>query len=238
VGQQGGHVAHQRVGVDGFRAGQALPDMGGGQRQQREADQRDHDQRRLQARIELAARLRRHQRAGDQRGALHGHALHQPFAQLALDADDLADPQPREPRRGRRHPDQPPRETLDQRADIGWRPLAGGRGAAEDLIDQRQQPFLEHGFQQLLALAEVIVDQRRGHAGFGGDCLGRCGGYAMPGEQGYGRLDQAVALAGIGAGDGAPRAPGVRAGCGCWGWWLGRHGRGTSYRLNINFRIN
>ncbi|MNM91214.1 hypothetical protein D3C81_1035080 [compost metagenome] len=67
------------------------------------------------------------------------------------------------------------------------------------------------------------MDQRRGHAGLGGNRLGRCGGYAMPGEQGYGGVDQAVALAGIGAGGGGTaRAPGVRAGH-SFGW-VGRLG--------------
>ena len=59
------------------------------------------------------------QRAGDQLGALRGHALQQPFAQMAVDADDLADPQARKPWRARRGADQLRGQALDARDRVG-----------------------------------------------------------------------------------------------------------------------
>ncbi|SOY87336.1 protein of unknown function [Cupriavidus taiwanensis] len=221
VGQQRRDMAHQRVRIDRLGAGQPAPDVRGGQRQQRQPDQRRHHQRRLQARVELPAanrcRQRRHQRAGAFQRKAPEHAL----AQCAVVAGHFADPQAREPRRLRDGVDQSGRD-----ADQHRQRLVVGRAAGKEAGHQRLHFFLDHGVEQQVAVAEVVVHQCRGDAGRCRDGLDRRPGHALPREQLGGRVEDALALSGLARRRSARAAPGWLRGGGFagHGGWLGGTG--------------
>jgi len=83
-------------------------------------------------------------------------------------------------------------EGRDQRGDI----VARAQQRLAQFREGRYQPFLDHRLLQLRLVAEIVVQQRRGHRRFGGDRAQRGRGDALADVARDGRVEQARAQVG------------------------------------------
>ncbi len=115
---------------------------------------------------------------------------HEPLAQRAVFGEHLAHPDRRQPRVLGEHADDRRDERTHELTRIG----PGRDELCADAEHERQDAFDDKRIHELIAIAEVVVDERRRHLGAPSDCSQRRFGDALAREQCDGRVEQAFAL--------------------------------------------
>ena len=154
--EQSEGVSFERGDVDVMRVEQSAPDRLRGEREQRETDERDDEEPRIEVRAHGAFVLQRREALHEQARHALRDVLEQHLAQCALLADHLAEPERREPRAAYDRGMQPADERRDQRARI----LAGCAYRSRERRDLRQDSLRDERLEQPFFAAEVVVDHR------------------------------------------------------------------------------